>query len=940
MRWQLAGGKRDSIGQTLTGSRSENHDSGVPAAPAGPTSGGTPIAADVEALRSAGSHPILRCFPEGAIIVFDHDLRYLSAGGLGLADVGLSREMLEGHTIFEVFPPEVVDAIEPLYRLALAGQESTLDVPYQDRIYSMRLGPLRDTDGAIIAGMGFTQDVTSARRSERAMRESEDRFRSAFDNAPIGMALIALDGRFEQVNQALCELTGYGDRQLRELAITDITHPDDLAEDLAGRTQLLAGRESTYRLEKRYLTATGGVVWAAKSVSLVCGDDGAPRHFIAQIQDISERKKHEQVLSAERRRLRDAQAIGHVGSWEMDVTAGTVEWSDTLFDLYGLDPATFAGDYGSALDCIHPEDRAKVDAASIRCRDGGEPLYVRYRVTRADNGQLRWFDARGEAWYEGGQLVRLTGAVADVTDQVLAEVAVAEARDAALEASRHKSAFLATMSHEIRTPMNAVIGLTGLLLDSDLDPQQRDLVETVRDSGDALLVIISDILDFSKIESGQLELEQQAFDLWECVEGCLDLLGPSATAKGLDLVGYVGDSPRWVIGDASRLRQVLVNLLSNAIKFTRRGDVLLEVTPQESTATGVRLHIAVTDTGIGIPADRLHRLFKSFSQVDASTTRVYGGTGLGLAISHRLVEAMGGELAVTSAVDTGSVFSFSLLAGRCDEVPPAGSEPAVDLQGRTALIVEDNATNLRTLRRQLEDWGMRCASTDTPDVALALVAAGARYDVALIDMIMPAMDGQQLASDLHELPAGARLPIVLLASMGRPVERPATSGVAATLTKPVKATALQSALMTALSGPVLEVLPAPVRSLAEPLQAQRLRILLAEDNVVNQKVGQLMLDKLGHHVDTVGNGWEALQAVLHLPYDVVLMDVQMPEMDGLEATRRIRSDLPMRRQPRIVAMTASALVEDRTACREAGMDDYLAKPVRAADLAAVLNHPA
>ncbi|MDQ3343988.1 MAG: response regulator, partial [Actinomycetota bacterium] len=782
-----------------------------------------------------------------------------------------------------------------------------------------------------------TQDVTGARQSERALRESEDRFRSAFDNAPIGMALIALDGRFEQVNQALCELTGYGDRQLLELAITDITHPDDLAEDLAGRTRLLAGRETTYRLEKRYLMATGGVVWAAKSVSLVCGDDGAPRHFIAQIQDISERKKHEQLLSEERRRLRDAQSIGHLGSWEMDVPAGTVAWSDTLFGLYGLDPAGFTGDYEAALLCIHPDDRPMVDAATLSCRSTGKPLYVRYRVTRANDGALRWFDARGQAIYADGQLLRLTGAVADVTEQVLAEAAAKEAMDIALEASRHKSAFLATMSHEIRTPMNAVIGLTGLLLDTDLDRQQRDFVETVRDSGDALLVIINDILDFSKIESGQLELERQPFDLWECVEGCLDLLGAAAAAKGLDLVGDVERSPRWVIGDVTRLRQVLVNLLGNAIKFTERGDVLLEAWPEETTATGVRLRVVVTDTGIGIPVDRLDRLFQSFSQVDASTTRVYGGTGLGLAISHRLVEAMGGEMQVTSEVDAGSVFSFSLLLKRCDEARAADSGNIADLQGRTALIVDDNSTNLRILLRLLEGWGVECASTETPAHALALVAAGARYDVAVIDMTMPVMDGQQLAAELRGLPAGEALPVVLLASIGGVIERHASDDFAAILTKPVRTGALQAALAVALSGPVTAAAPSPVQRMSAVPKAQRLRVLLAEDNVVNQKVGQLMLDKLGHHVDTVGNGWEALQAVLHLPYDVVLMDVQMPEMDGLEATRRIRSDLPMRRQPRIVAMTASALVEDRAACREAGMDDYLAKPVRAADLAAVLQ---
>ncbi len=502
----------------------------TPGAP--PGSDGSRRAAAIDALRSAGDSPILRCFPHGAIIVFDHDLRYLSAGGLGLADVGLSREMLEGRTIGEAFPPAVVEAIEPVYRSALAGVESTMDVPYQDRIYLMRLGPLRDTDGVVVAGMGFTQDVTEARQAEQALRESESRFRSAFEHAPIGKALIGLDGRYQQVNAAMCRITGYTDEQLLRLSVADVTHPDDMAADVAVSDRLLAGELITHTLEKRYLTASGTTVWAAKSVSLVRRDDGSPLHFIAQIQDVTDRITNEQLLAKERRRLSEAQSIGHVGSWELDVTVSQVSWSDTLFELYGLDPKLFAGDYQAALDCIHPDDRAAVDAATQACIETGEPLRVRYRVTRADDGQLRWFDARGEALYQQGQLVRLAGAVADITDLIAAESEAKEARDAALEASRHKSTFLATMSHEIRTPMNAVIGLTGLLLDTGLDHQQRDFVQTVRDSGEALLVIINDILDFSKIESGGLELESRPFNLWECVEGSLELLGSVAAPRG------------------------------------------------------------------------------------------------------------------------------------------------------------------------------------------------------------------------------------------------------------------------------------------------------------------------------------------------------------------------------------------------------------------------
>ncbi len=902
-----------------------------------------------DALRGVGANPIVRGFPQGAIIVFDHDLRYLSAGGLGLADVGLSRELLEGHTIAEVFPPDVVAVIEPLYRLALAGEESAMDVPYQGRTYLTRLGPLRDDDGVVIAGMGFTQDVTRARESESALRESEDRFRSAFEHAPIGKALVDVGGRHVKVNAALCTLTGYSERQLLELTVAEITHPDDLAADRAAMGQLLAGELSTLTIEKRYLTATAQVMWTTSSMSLVRSGDGSPLHLIAQVQDITERKGHERVLAGERRRLHDAQVVGRVGSWELETAAGTateVTWSDTLYRLYGLDPQEFAGDYAAALACIHPDDRAEVDAATTASLTTGAPLFVRYRVNRFDDGELRWFDARGEALYEAGQVIRLTGAVADVTDQVRAEVEAKAARDEALEASRHKSSFLATMSHEIRTPMNAVIGLTGLLLDTDLDAQQRQFVETVRDSGDALLYTINDILDFSKIESGGLELEYEPFDLWECVESSLELLAGAASAKGLDLVSYVGDSPRRVMGDASRLRQVLVNLLSNAVKFTPAGDVLLEVEPQPATPAGVPLRVTVTDSGIGIPDDRLPMLFDAFSQVDASTTRVYGGTGLGLTISQRLVEAMGGQIHVTSEVGAGSVFSFSLLLGSCDETSQATIDrPGAHLDGRTALVVDDNATNLRILRLQLEGWGVSCACFAKPGDALTRAAAGDRFDVAVIDVNMPEMNGQQLASELRELPLCVALPIVLLSSMGAPIERRGGADFAAILTKPVKSLALREALAASLapagddatSPPSAPSPAAQSRADDAPGPTPRLRILLAEDNLVNQRVGRLLLDKLGHHVDVVGSGAEAVRALHELAYDVVLMDVHMPEMDGLEATRRIRAELPQQRQPRIVAMTASALLEDRDACHGAGMDGYLAKPVRAAELAAVLR---
>ena len=382
----------------------------------------TRAAEGISILRSAGDNPILRCFPKGAIIVFDADLRYVCAGGLGLADVGLSRELLEGKTIFEVFPPSFVDVIEPLYRQALAGHESVTDVLYSDRVYTQHLGPLRDDDGAVIAGMGFTQDVTETRRAERELRQSEEHFRLTFQYSPIALALVGLDGRYLQANPAMCELTGYTERQLVDRTVADLTHPDDMAADTAAMAAALAGKRSTYTVDKRFLTSAATVVWGVKSATLVRSEDGSPLHFICQILNINAAKEHEQVLAEERRRLREAESLGRVGSWELNTLTQQVVWSAGMFQIWGIDPDTFGGDYAAgARQQIHPEDVAIVDTAVAACVETGQPIRIRYRVTRADDGAVRWVDVRGEPIYQDGQLVRIGGVVADVTDEVAAE---------------------------------------------------------------------------------------------------------------------------------------------------------------------------------------------------------------------------------------------------------------------------------------------------------------------------------------------------------------------------------------------------------------------------------------------------------------------------------------------------------------------------------------
>jgi two-component system sensor histidine kinase/response regulator len=661
---------------------------------------------------------------------------------------------------------------------------------------------------------------------------------------------------------------------------------------------------------------------------------------IAIITSIIDRRFSAQTIALDlsEQRLRQLVESAQVILWRSDVDGSRCNFVNReAEELLGFPVEDWLANPTFWLDQLRAEDRAAASAACAESLASGEARRFEHRMTAAD-GRVLWFGTSVRVVTSGSEDRELVAVMTDITDRK-------RAQENAEAASRAKSEFLASMSHEIRTPMNGVIGMTDLLLDTTLDVEQRDYVNTVKISGEALLTVINDILDFSKIEAGKLDLDLIPFDLADTIEESLRALAFRAHEKGLELACDIDPHiPSRLIGDPVRIRQILLNLVNNAIKFTATGEVEVRLQRAPSESAAITLHLSVRDTGIGIPDDKLQAVFEAFSQADSSTTRHFGGTGLGLTISQRLAEAMHGRIWVESTFGRGSTFHFTVELQACDEEEaPALREPS--LAGTRILIVDDNGTNRRILESMVRSWQMEPIIASSAPEALTLLRRGVSVEkpvrLVVTDIHMPEMDGFSLTERIKAVPDFADVAIIMLTSgeSHGDIERSRAMGVVAHLTKPARRHELQAAIAKAMRVQTGDtVLAAAFAVPISNLSANPRCILLVEDALINQMLAVRILRKAGHHVVVANNGIEGLAALEREPFDLVLMDIQMPEMDGFEAAGEIRKrELVSGKYVPIVAMTAFAMIEDRARCLAAGMDGYISKPIRARELLTIVD---
>ncbi|GAC1631559.1 MAG: response regulator [Candidatus Acidiferrum sp.] len=830
----------------------------------------------------------------------------LSPGELREQALGLTQQVLSGTLVHQT--------VTRKHKSGIPVEVETFGVPFV-------------VDGVLRGLFVLYQDISERLKAQRALRASEEMFRTLTAAAPIGIFRTDGEGRALYVNEKWQAMTGMSSEEAFGMGWVQALDPAD-AKRIVNDWLHAAARGDEYRGGLRYRSRRGETVWVEVFATPVAGIGDQSGGYVGVVQDVTERVLRDEELRRSEEQFRTLSAVAPVGIVLMNAKGEFSYFNDQYLQMAGL---TEAEAQASAWRrAIHPDDLDDVERTFNESLAIKVDFTLNYRYLRKD-GSVVWAHsvARGFQQKEGkrGYVV----VVQDVTERHHSEERLRKAKEAAEAANRAKSEFLANMSHEIRTPMNGILGMTELALDTELHPEQREYLDMVKSSAESLLGIINDILDFSKIESGKMELEETTFSLEDCIEEALEPLGLRAMKKGLDLTWTTeGNIPGSLKGDPTRLRQVLINLVGNAIKFTKQGEVNLRAIrlPGESGQATVRF--VVSDTGIGIPPEKHEQIFDAFSQADTSTTREHGGTGLGLSISGRLVRLMGGQIDLESTPGKGSKFQFTVTFEVASEESKTFLS-TTDLKDKAVLVVDGNEANRHLLKRLLAGWGMKPVLTSEGSEGIAeyqkSVEQHETYPLVLLDVNMPRTDGYQVAAKLREIAPNEETAIVILSSsLSAPHIAPDQLQIARKLSKPIRRRELHDAIAAALE---TKSLRRKRDSSALPEAGRTLSLLLVEDNLVNQKLAMRLLEKLGHRVQLAVNGKEAVDVVANGRFDLILMDVQMPVMGGLEATQKIREhESVVGRHTPILAMTAHAMKGDREECLDAGMDGYLSKPVQ------------
>ena len=796
---------------------------------------------------------------------------------------------------------------------------------------------VRDNNNKPLFYEGTVQEITEQKRAELELRRSQILFHSLVENLPQKIFSKDTSGQFVFANNGFCKELGKSRREI--IGKTDF---DFFPSDLAGkyREDDLAIMESGESLDtvEEHIAADGEKSWVHVVKTPIYDETANCSGVQGIFWDVTEQKRTEMALAHERDLLRTLLDSIPDRIYFKDSKSQFLMISRALAQDFGLEsPDDAVGKTDADFFSAEHARLALIDEKNIL--ESGQAIIGKTEKETWNDGSEGWvLTTKMPMRSPDGAIIGLVGVSKDITSLKQAEEELANARDDALESAKFKSEFLANTSHEIRTPMNAIIGMTDLLLDSSLNDQQRDFLNTIRESADALLGIINDILDFSKIEARKLNIEKASFDLREVVEGTVELLAERAQSKGLSLVCLIHEDV-WtkVIGDSGRLRQILTNIIANAIKFTHQGEVIVKVQIVHENASKVDLVFEIKDTGIGIPEEAQARLFQPFTQADGSLTRRYGGTGLGLTISKQLSEMMAGRISFESKLGQGSTFRIDLPFNKDTSSQERTSQDEL-LIGLNVLIVGDCETNRQILSHQLRSRRIKTVEADSSNAAMKLLhkqaSAESPFQVAIIDLESLDVDGLSIVTIIKDDLLFSEVKIILLTPMGKSVDtdKYRSAGIDSCLMKPVKQSRLLEAIARVLVGeneePSSNVIPAKAKSL---------KILVAEDNRVNQKVILLQLKKLGYEANAVTNGLDAVERVQKTPYDVVLMDCHMPEMNGYEATQAIRQIAGRAQLIKIIAVTANADPEERKKCLDAGMDDYLIKPIKIEKLSQVLS---